>query len=225
MALDVVDMEVSLPNKQSVSTASAYKRRKPCAVISLQMENDEEWQLYTPARVARAYRKDLPSLPKSYDDVLEGLKKLEHKLAMSQVGEMLSRRDYSKGELKEKLFGQGYRQDTSEEVVARAEELKLVDDRRFAQTFIAQKKLAGWGQKRIEQEFWRKKVDPAEVLDDYPDAYFDDDENLETAIRLLRRKSVPQKNPYEKFCAYLVRRGFSYATAKRAASGILRELD
>lgn len=222
--MDVTSIDVVLPEKTTSRSASFYGKRKPQARIDLDMENSETWTLYTTTRVARLFRAELPECPKSYDEILAFLQKLERKVSLTTIGELLSRRDHSKGELCEKLVAQGFRLDVSEASIARAEELGLVDDLRFAERFISQKKLAGWGRRRIELELRRKHISTDAILG-YPELYFSEEDAYERAMLLLERKRIPEKDPYPKLCAFLVRKGYSYSVSSRAVKERLSSED
>ena len=111
-----------------------------------------------------------------------------------------------------------------DEAIARAMELgrerRYLDDRRFASSFIAERKRRGWGRKKIEFELKRKGI----VLSDipgYPDDYFDSSEDYERAIEALRRKSVPEARAFEKLPRFLIGRGFDCSTSSRAVRSYL----
>ena len=61
----------------------------------------------------------------------------------------------------------------------------------------------------------RRGEDPY-VLEDYPSAYFSQDEDLERARELLTRKTVPEARAFEKLTRFLMAKGFSYGIASSA---------
>ncbi|MEY8436481.1 regulatory protein RecX [Atopobiaceae bacterium 24-176] len=137
---------------------------------------------------------------------------------------MVDRRDYSVKEAKGKLLRIGFAPDVVEDVCSRAQDGRLLDDSRFAETFIRSKAYAGWGQRRIERELSRRGIDAASV-NGWPEEFFDGASEFDRAWELVSRRSVPAKNPYEKTVRFLVGRGYSYDVAKRCASQLLESDD
>lgn len=216
MDSEVTQVDIELPGKHESSTPLGSKFRKPRAKIQLHFEQgDDVWELETPIRVARVLIKDPVRIPCSYDDYLDALRNYEQKSAVSYIGEMLSRRDCSTKECRDKLQQIGFRVDTSEMAVNRCIELGLLDDKRFSTVFIESRKRRGWGKRKIELELRNKGIS-VDAIEGYPDAFFDADDDLDRCRTLLDRKTVPEKNPREKLIRFLVSKGFDYRIAADA---------
>jgi regulatory protein len=70
---------------------------------------------------------------------------------------MLSRRDYFRAELAERLEQKGFEREQIQSVLDRCGELGLIDDRRTAARFVELRALPkGWGPRRLEVELRRR---------------------------------------------------------------------
>lgn len=73
---------------------------------------------------------------------------------------ILSRRDHSKAELKQKLHQRGFSVSEIEESVAQCDEWGYLDDGRFAMGYARSRALSGQGPQKIRQELKLKRVAP-----------------------------------------------------------------
>jgi regulatory protein len=72
---------------------------------------------------------------------------------------MLSRRDYFKGELVERLGHKGFQPDEIERALQRCGELDLLDDERLAYRFVELRAATrGWGPRRLDAELRHRGV-------------------------------------------------------------------
>ncbi len=78
-----------------------------------------------------------------------------------------------------------------------AENRNRIDDSTFATDFISERIRRGWARRKIEIEL-KRKGDDANDLPCYPVDIFSDDDELDRAIELLSRKSIPSVRPQEK---------------------------
>ena len=97
---------------------------------------------------------------------------------------LLDRRDFSRAELIKKLVEKGEAQADAEAVVARLNELGVVDDRRYAALVVRQYAGKGYGARRVRAELLRRGV-PRELLDAALEEMPAQDDAL---LTLLRRK-------------------------------------
>lgn len=124
---------------------------------------------------------------------------------------MLSRREYTAFELREKLLAKEH---TPDDITAALESLaadRLLDDRRVAATFVrVASTLKGRGRLRIARELEARGVAKAtirDVLDGLP--IEDEEANIR---RFLARKRLPVRLPaadHRRIFGQLIRRGFS----------------
>lgn len=193
------------------------------AEIAVVLEGGEERVIVVPVRVGRILSDEGAPVPCEVDDAFAAIHALEERVCFTVLTEMLGRRDHSVAEVREKLGAYGYRAQEVERCLARALELRFLDDDRFAGYFIEERKRRGWGRLKIEQELKRKGVDTALVAG-YPEAFFSQDEDAERAGALLERKAVPEARAFEKLVRFLMGKGFSYGVAADAVRAHLDAL-
>jgi regulatory protein len=125
-------------------------------------------------------------------------------------------RSRSRREMRDYLLGKGIETDDVEDVIARLEKAKLIDDQAFATSWVATRQSLRPRSKRVlEQELLVKGVS----RDDIAGALsgLDADEELETLVRLAERKQqLPQYREREKLMGYLSRQGYEYGLIKKA---------
>lgn len=216
---DAVALEVRLPER-GARAAMGPSAKKPMAEVSVILADETRLEIVVPVRVGRLLMEGEPPLPAEADEIFSHIHALEARVAMTQVTEMLGRRDHSIDEVRVKLRQYGYRPEEIEPVLSRAQELRYLDDTRFAVYFVEERKRRGWGRRKIELELSRKGISPDDLLG-YPDRFFSEDEDLERARALLDRKSIPAARPFEKLVRFLMGKGFSYSLAADAVHGRL----
>lgn len=122
---------------------------------------------------------------------------------------LLGRQAYTTGQLRDKLTRKGASADTTERVLAKLVELKLVDDALYAEAFVRTRSTTK-GTIRLRQELFHKGV-AAPLVDRAVGA-------LDEATQLASAAALAQKNlwrwrgepraRYAKAYAFLARRGF-----------------
>lgn len=131
--------------------------------------------------------------------------------------DLLARRDHSEKELEDKLRSRGGEEDDVARVLSDLRGIGLLDDRRFARSFLLFRADKAWGPRRYRQELLARGV-TSELIDevleelrqseDVPDP---GDKLQALVTRELRRGKEPQK-----VVASLVRRGFGYSDVQDA---------
>lgn len=213
---------VELPERSSYGLSSA---RRPKAVLHLTSEARGDEAIPIPVAVGRGLRRkarDGELSPSSRAELLFDLDSLSRRVAATRVAAMVNRRDYSAGELGDRLREEGYRDAVVEASVAHAVEVGLVDDRRFADAYVRSKVSAGWGMRRIERELARRGVDTS-LLPGWPHDYLDPEEEGQRARRAAESHHVSGANQLQKMVRFLVGRGFSTSVAYDAARWALGE--
>jgi regulatory protein len=203
--------QVLFPSVQSSSLGSS----KPKAKVLVDGET-----LTIPVQIAKKLCDSVSNEGFSPDDrreLVTKIKDISLVSAKSKVIKLASQREYSSAELGQKLARDGYWKQTVEEAVEAARNGNVVSDERFTDIFIRSKLSAGWGVRKIGYELERKGIDP-DTIPGWPDAYLEGEDEADRAYDLIAMKSVPAKNPYEKFVRFLVSKGYSYQVAKDAAS-------
>ncbi len=213
MSAPVYSIDIALPEPKR---SSGFGKRKPSACVGLKNEDGAVLrELFVPVRAARVLEKESFGFPLDLDWCTELIDKLCEQVCMTVLTEMLSRRDHSVHEAREKLSLYGFSDGAIDAVVNRALSHRFLDDQRFAVYFIEARKNRGWGKRKIEIELKRKGV-ALEGIVGYPEEFFDSDDSLVRAQSLLQKKRVPDSRPYEKLVRHLMSKGFEYSIASRA---------
>jgi regulatory protein len=158
--------------------------------------------------------------PRSAEELVRSVRALEGRMASSRLAELASRREVSTQEARERLQREGFPPEVASSAVRRAAECGLVDDARFADTYVRSKLTCGWGAQRIERELSRRGID-ASALEGWPYEYFDPEDERERALELASRRRLTGKNDYAKIVRFLVGRGFGMGVACDAARQVL----
>lgn len=206
--------ELTYPERGSV-----IGQRKPLARI----EVDGHEPLHVPVPVARKLE-SAEDEPGSRAELLFRVREAADACAWQRVIDMAARREYSSKEAADKLKFDGYSASCSEAAVARAREKRVIDDSRFAESFVRMKLACGWGPVRLERELRQRGVELRDVPG-WPDEYLEDDSVEDRARELIATKRVPEKNAYEKLVRFLASRGYPLGVAKSVVSDKLKESD
>lgn len=137
---------------------------------------------------------------------------------------LLGMRDYSIASMRSKLSDAGFSDADIEAALDYATSSGLMDDSRYAESFIASKKELGWGRGRIERALSDKGVD-YEQLEGYPDAFFSQEDELERAKKCLMSHHTSAKNVRDSHYRYLLSKGFSTYVASCALRECGRDED
>ncbi len=113
---------------------------------------------------------------------------------------LLSRRDYSKKELSQKLESKFHRGDVVESVVAKLSQQGYIDDYSYTKAYVQNRR---YGRRRVEYELFQKGVSRDIVSQVYRELSIDEKNEIR---RLIPRISGKDR---EKQVAYLARRGFN----------------
>ena len=221
---EVIAFEVILPAKAEVASASTYQRTKPRAEIRVQLDSGGHRSCYVPSRVAKAFESEGPSLPCPLEEFSDSLAFVEAKTSFANLTEMLSRRDHSTKEARDKLSRAGYRAQAVAFAIASALDRRFLDDDRFSRYFIEERLRRGWGRLKIESELRRKGIAP-DSIPGYPEEFFSEDDDLTRAREILARRPVPETRAYEKLVRHLMGKGFSYSVASSAVRERLSEAE
>jgi len=153
--------------------------------------------------LTNGYRKDL------------GAKASDSEEAMNALVRLLSARERSVQEAHNRLLGKGYSPESSLNAIERAVGCGLLDDQRFAEGLIKDRISAGWGRRRIDADLHLFGI-VRESIEGYPEAFFNDDEQLEQALFALRRHHSRSKNPRQAAYRHLMGKGYSSDIANAA---------
>jgi regulatory protein len=149
---------------------------------------------------------------------------LDARAARAAALDILSRRDYSSGELRSKLLGKRYDVTVIAELIERLRAEKLLDDARYLENYVAYHASRGQGPNRVREDLRRFGLPGAEVeatLAAYPDWL--------TQLKRAREKKFGTSLPTnyadrQRQARFLAYRGFN-APQIRSALGLDTELD
>jgi len=151
------------------------------------------------------------------EDLAARIDTLEPRLARERVLRLLSYRDRSAKDLRDRLDEDGYPAAVAASVVADLQRIGLADDSRFAHgTARVLAQVRGYGRQRILRELEAHGVDPGLALEAVAEALPADDEEA-SALRMARAFASRPNADVGRIAARLARKGFSPALALRAA--------
>lgn len=144
-----------------------------------------------------------------------------------------SARPQTEAELREKLRAREFPDEVADEALGNARALGAVDDRAFALAWVEDRgRVRGYGVSRLRRELRRRCV-PEPLIEEALDTLEDRDEG-QAALALARRRAqrmpstLPPETVARRVVGFLVRRGYSPATAQwaaRQATALDREWD
>jgi regulatory protein len=124
---------------------------------------------------------------------------------------LLSRKAYTTHQLKERLLKKKANPQVIEQIIAKLEEMRFVDDTRFAEQFISSRQRSK-GKLKIKQELFQKGLSEAIVNQTLED--LGDEQQIASATQVLEKQlsklqNVESRKRYAKAYTFLARRGFS----------------
>lgn len=149
-------------------------------------------------------------------DELEEIKQIVSvRRAYNYAVTLLSRRDHSERELMTKLSQKGYT-DGAEEAIAKLRNGGYVSDERFARLYVRElQTLKRYGNKRIEQELYRKGIDRDIIREVLEETDFDENQLVSLIERKYGRYLSDEKG-IQKTINGLLRMGYSYGEIRDA---------
>ena len=153
-----------------------------------------------------------------------GKKTLERYKSESDFGknyiravDLISRRIRSEREIRDYAFQKSWTKENLEKITERLYERGLLDDEKFAESFVRSRaNLRNFSIRKMKFELVKKGI-AGEIIEKvlYKNEDFDEDESLGKLI-IKKRKSYDSE---QKLIAYLSRQGFSYDKIRRALDG------
>ena len=144
--------------------------------------------------------------------------------ARGRVEALVGRRDYCARELTGKLLEAGYPRDVAEERTRRAVAAGVVDNARYARSFVRGKAGAGWGRPRIVRELERRGV-AREVAEAAADEELGEEDEHARALELASRRPLTGKNDVARIARFLCGRGYSADIAFDVAREVVGSRD
>lgn len=133
---------------------------------------------------------------------------------------MLARREFSAGEIADRLRRTGFGEGAVGDTVAWLEERGYVDDRRFVAAYAADRLKAGWGRQRIVSELLRRGVDREVLAGDECGGLLErhgSADGMEQILALVKRRFAGQLSSdpagaKRRIGGFLARRGHDWET-------------
>lgn len=149
------------------------------------------------------------------EEAFEALKRSTSKaLDRQKALEMLSRRPYSRRELKDKLLRRGTDEQSVEDCIAWLDEHGFLDDGEYAGAVARHYTAKGYGAARVKSELRRRGIE-RELADETLEALPENTEKIDAYI--ARRLSDPKdRDSVRKIGAALFRRGYSWEEIRAA---------
>lgn len=157
----------------------------------------------------------------------EEIKRLKEESATSELSSyaisLLSRKRYSKHELKERLLKKNPSTQAVFATIKQLEQYSLIDDASYAYDYKEEKERALYGKKRILDELRYKKGISPTVLSSL--SFLKEKENAKRYVELTSRSysSLPYLSKKKKMQSVLERRGFEEEAIAYALNGISKE--
>lgn len=139
--------------------------------------------------------------------------------ALSRAAALCARCEQCSPDILKKLSVWGLSAGDSTRIVRRLEELRFLDDKRFARAYAHDKlHFSGWGRRKIQQGLWAKRL-PHDIIEDACAGLLEDEETDDyraIAVRVIRAKARQLKEwPLSreskiKLVRFAMTRGFEY---------------
>lgn len=136
--------------------------------------------------------------------------------AKSRAVWYLDRKDRTSKDLYNKLCQAGFDKKASAKVIARLQEVGLIDDRRFAENYATRLMESNISKREALQKMLQKGVPYDMAKEVLSETEADENEQIEVLINKKYRSRLMTENGVQKVYAALIRKGFSYEAVKAA---------
>ncbi len=151
--------------------------------------------------------------------------------ALTSLMNLCARAEKSSGDARRLMARWRVPAESRDEVLNKLIEQRFIDDRRYAEAYINEKRrLSGWGERKITIELQRKGVN-AEIINEKLEETEESAEIKEERLTTrLRRKmpSVKYKSAYElrsKLIRYALSLGYDYSLSSTVSQSLLSETE
>jgi len=146
--------------------------------------------------------------------------------ARNSAMRLLARREHSRAELRGKLVGRGFENDSVEELLQGLEDQDLLSDERFAMSLIASRAETGYGPKRIDLELRNRGVSEELAREALAKAEVDWGQQVtDQAVRKFGSDPAQTFPEWARRARYLERRGFSQDAIRLAIGNFERSTE
>ena len=146
--------------------------------------------------------------------------------ARNSAMRLLARREHSRAELRGKLVGRGFENDSVEELLQRLEDRDLLSDERFAMSLIASRAETGYGPNRIGLELRNRGVSEELARETLAKAEVNWEERVtDQAARKFGSDPAQTFPEWARRARYLERRGFGQDAIRLAIGNFERSTE
>ena len=146
--------------------------------------------------------------------------------ARNSAMRLLARREHSRAELRGKLVGRGFENDSVEELLQGFEDQDLLSDERFAMSLIASRAETGYGPKRIDLELRNRGVSEELAREALAKAEVDWGQQVtDQAVRKFGSDPAQTFPEWARRARYLERRGFGQDAIRLAIGNFERSTE
>ena len=146
--------------------------------------------------------------------------------ARNSAMRLLARREHSRTELRGKLVGRGFENDSVEELLQGLEDQDLLSDERFAMSLIASRAETGYGPKRIDLELRNRGVSEELAREALAKAEVDWGQQVtDQAVRKFGSDPAQTFPEWARRARYLERRGFGRDAIRLAIGNFERSTE
>ncbi|QTA88139.1 regulatory protein RecX [Desulfonema magnum] len=144
--------------------------------------------------------------------------------AMNAAVRLLSRRNHTKYEIRQKLKQRGFVAEVITKVISECEQFNYINDEQTAQYYLRELQTKGYGLRRIRFSMKKKGLNEELISNILEDHHTDADElenarrSLEKKLRTLNREKDARKRK-EKIYRFLYSKGFSASVISELISG------
>ena len=146
--------------------------------------------------------------------------------ARNSAMRLLARREHSRTELRGKLVGRGFENNSVEELLQGLEDQDLLSDERFAMSLIASRAETGYGPKRIDLELRNRGVSEELAREALAKAEVDWGQQVtDQAVRKFGSDPAQTFPEWARRARYLERRGFGQDAIRLAIGNFERRTE
>lgn len=144
--------------------------------------------------------------------------------AFQRALHFISRRPHTSQEMRMKLRRKPVQEQVIDKVIVQLEHSSLLDDRRFANTWVENRMAFRPRGKRLLHHELRKKGVKKEIIDEALHDFDDEQAAFRAAEKAISRyRSLPDDLARQRLLAYLARRGFTNSLCRKVVRQILQD--
>lgn len=122
---------------------------------------------------------------------------------------IISAKAMSRRELYDRLLEKGELPANAETAADYLEELGFINDRHYAATLVRQYSQKGYGQRKVRDELYRRKV-PRELWDEALEELPEAEEQIDRLLQKKLKSDEPDRAELKRAADYLARRGYTW---------------